>query len=311
LTIKDDSTPPYFGADDALLIQDCSNVSITGLVAIREPNVSLNAAVRIDRSSVRMSDVTVNVGRQVSDSVAGTPAIKFTGSFAVISGMDLQGGDGGKGGNLGGYTCGDGGRGGDAVRATGSQVFLVGYNTRYSDKLQGGNGGDSPSPDHCAGGDGGDGFWGGVAQVSNVTLLGGAGGTGYAGNGNPGLPWEGNLTESDVVPYLAMSGNFHPGSTFYLDLDVVDAGALIVVFADHQGFVPIWGNAGPPLGAIPGGRFVTFYGGHLGALGHTTLSLVLPDDHSLSGIPLNAQCAVLLDAGGFILSNATTHVVAE
>src|SRR5262245_10646756 len=73
LTIKDTTDAPYFGAQDALLIQDCSNVSITGLVAIREPNYSNNAAVRIDRSSVRISDVTVNVGEQLTPGVVGTP----------------------------------------------------------------------------------------------------------------------------------------------------------------------------------------------------------------------------------------------
>jgi hypothetical protein len=85
----------------------------------------------------------------------------------------------------------------------------------------------------------------------------------------------------------------------------------LFVFADHQGFVTVPGNAGPPLGAVPGGRFITFYGGHLGALGHLTLPLLLPNDPSLRGIPVSSQCAVLPDGGGVILSNASTHVVGE
>lgn len=51
--------------------------------------------------------------------------------------------------------------------------------------------------------------------------------------------------------------------------------------------------------------------GHLDALSHTSLPLVLPNDPALRGIPVSAQGAVLLDAGGFVLSNATTHVIAE
>lgn len=303
-----------FYRSDCLLIQDCSNVSITDLDAKRGMSYSRHGAVRVDRSSVRVSEASVNAGTQVDldgyDGAPGTPAINVTDSFVVISGEDLRGGKGGA--TIGwGHACGRGGRGGDAVAATNSQILLLGYDDRYEHQARGGDGGKADIYNDCYGGDGGDGFRGAAAFVSNVTLLGGAGGTGPVGNGKPGLPWEGTLTEADVVPYLAMTGNFHAGGAFQLDLDIVAAGGLVFVFADHQGFVTVPGNLGPPLGAIPGGRFVTFYGGHLGALGHASLPLVLPNDPSLRGIPVSAQCAVLLDAGGIVLSNATTHVVAE
>jgi hypothetical protein len=254
----------------------------------------------------------VNAGKQADCSVAGPPAIEALDSFVVISDENLRGADGGDACDLYHY-CTDGARGGDAILARNSQILLLGYDGRYEHSVRGGDGGDAMDPyNDCHAGDGGDGFFGSLAFVSMVRLLGGEGGSGQY-PGGPGLPWEGTLTESDVVPYFKMTGDFHPGGAFQLDLDIVYSGGLLFLFADHQGFITVPGNPGPPLGAIPfpGGRFVTFYGGHLGALGHTTVSLVLPNDPGLRGTPVNAQCAVLLDGGGVVLSNSTTHVVAE
>jgi hypothetical protein len=70
------------------------------------------------------------------------------------------------------------------------------------------------------------------------------------------------------MPSLSLSVDLNPGETFLLRLDVVQAGGILIVLADHQGFLTLPGNEGPPLGAIPSGRFLTFYAGHLDASGH-------------------------------------------
>jgi hypothetical protein len=315
VALSDLSLQCYFSTgvpSDALLIQDCSNVSITSLVATRDWNYSLGGAVRIERSSVRLSEATVDAGVQISctgnDGAPGTPAIDVTDSFVVVAGPSLRGGTGGD--SCGLFSSGRGGRGGDGILATNGQVLLVGYDDRYLHQVRGGDGGNANIFWGGYGGDGGDGFKGAAATVSNVTLLGGAGGTGPQGNGKPGKPWEGTLVEADVIPYLAASGDFRPGGAFQLDLDIVDGGKLVFLFSDHQGFVSL-GIPGPPLGAVPGGRFATLFAGHLDWSGHETVALVLPNDPSLSGTPVSVQCAVLTDYGPPILSNAITHVIAE
>jgi hypothetical protein len=304
----------YSMLTDPLRVADCSNVSITDLVASRNDSESSKGAVRIERSSVRISEVTVNVGKQLHCDDAygsrGAPAIEIVDSFVVISGPNVVGGKGSDSCSLY-HGCWHGGPGGHGITAANSPVLILGYDDRYSHSVRGGEGGDANMWNDCYGGDGGNGFSGSSAVVSNVTLLGGAGGEGPLSDGKPGQPWDGTLTKADIVPYLAMSGSFRPGGAFQLDLDVVAAGSLVFVFSDRQGFVTIPMNPGPPLGAIPGGRFVTFYAGHLDALGHMSVPLLLPNDPALRGTPVNTQCAVLLDAGGFVLSNATTHVVAE
>src|SRR5262245_27194184 len=88
---------------------------------------------------------------------------------------------------------------------------------------------------------------------SLVTFTPGTGGQGERDR-KIGLPWEGSLTELDTLPLLLLTGNLHPGSTFTLTMEAEGAGNVIVVFADHQGAAPIYGNPGPPLGAVPGGR---------------------------------------------------------
>lgn len=125
---------------------------------------------------------------------------------------------------------------------------------------------------------------GASATSSRVNLFGGFGGNGRE-HGDPGLPWEGTLTDSPVMPYLRMDGDFRPSGAFALDLDLVQSGGVLFTFADHQGFLPVYGNAGPPLGAVPfpGGRWVLFFAGDVSALGHLTIPLTLPSDPGLIG----------------------------
>lgn len=289
------------GVSSRLVIHNCDNVSMTSLDV-------LSGGVQIDNSYVRLSEVKVIMGTDVEcGECVGIDAVQVTNSHIVLAGATVKGGNGSKGSWFG-HAAIPGGDGGVGLRAANSSIIMVGPGQIHGGN--GGDGGDDGFGNKTPGGDGGNGFDGDSGLASRMTFLGGKGGKGSP-YGKDGAPWHGTLTEVDVVPYLAMTGGFHPGGAFQLDLDIVDAGALVFVFADHQGFVTVPGNPGPPLGAIPGGRFLTFYGGHLDALGHMTLPLVLPNDPALRGTPVNAQCAVLLDAGGFVLSNATTHVVGE
>jgi len=286
----------------SLLIDNSDNVSVTSLQ-------TSSGYITIDHSRVRLSEVSVSIGHPDDCRVnQGWDAMSVSFSSVVLANATLRGGDGCPGEYISSFLY-PGGPGGDGLRANNSDIMIVGNDH----VIAGGNGGDGGRDPHgniSGGGHGGNGFEGASAVASRMTFAGGAGGIGNP-NGDPGLPWVGTLTENDVVPSLSMSGDLNPGEIFVLFLDVVEAGGILMVFADHQGFLTFPGNAGPPLGAIPGGRFLTFYAGHLDKFGHLTLPLMVPNDPALSGTPLNAQSALLLDAGGFILSNATTRVVGE
>ena len=84
----------------------------------------------------------------------------------------------------------------------------------------------------------------------------------------------------------------------------------VLLGGDHGGFAEVFGSPGPPLGVLPGGRFILLFLGHFVPLAWH-LSLTIPNDISLRGVPLNVQFAMLGDDGVLLLSNAVTAVVGE
>ncbi|MEW6744382.1 MAG: hypothetical protein AB1486_16640 [Planctomycetota bacterium] len=315
----------YFSSGAQLKITDCDNVSVTELTAVNQAILwdeqGARGVVQIERSFARMSQIVAQGGKGSCcggygyDGLPGQSAIAAFDSSLVLAHAHLTGGGGGDG--SGWYrTGGSGGEGGHALEASNSRIDIVGF-PGYGLILQGARGGTAWWDYSCycylgRGGDGGDGFHGDSADVSLVSLAGGAGGDGDPPGGS-GQPADGTTRQFDTFPMMTLSGDLRPGATFEIDIDTPIAGTVILLVANHGGSLYLPGNEGPPVGVLPfpGGRFIAVGIGHLNGGAHLGLSLGLPSDPMIAGIPLQSQIALIADAGSVWLSNAAARIIGE
>ncbi|MEW6743930.1 MAG: hypothetical protein AB1486_14355 [Planctomycetota bacterium] len=295
----------------AVLIENCSSVVATDLTIG-------GAMLKIVSSSVSCSRLSVHGASGSHDADTGNgypggPAIVVFNSLMVLANPVLvRGGDGGDGAFTWWYDPqGNGGAGGAAIEATDSTVIILGDE---GEEVRGGDGGDGYEFYAGDGGDGGAAYLevrNSAAVVSKVALLGGQGGAGSP-PGTDGPPFIGNVTRIDRFPHLTMSGNLHPGSSFEVSVELVEAGRVLLILANRTGFVPLARFLGPPLSVLPGGGFfLVLSGGHGDAGAIVRVPVGLLDDPVLQGFPMNAQAAVIGDDGTLFLSNVEGRIVGE
>jgi hypothetical protein len=328
-TAAPDSWPPFgpFPDGNAVSILHCDNVAITELIVAQgtqpttgsnaQPALSIDGSrVRIDGSSVLGSNGSDGIYNEISGVAGyGCDAIAATnGSLLIVATTRALGGDGGDSEYVGdGIPEPHGGDGGDGVLAVDAGSVILGSE---GNTLAGGDGGEAgyagPFGGYLGhGGAGGNGYRGGAALISRVTMSGGKGGIGSP-DGSDGVPYSGTVTLDPRLPYLVTSADVNPGGTFAIDVAGSEPGIALLFLAGLGGFLPVYSAVGPPLCAVPGAWFFVFGIGHNDGVNPISLQVPLIDDPILFGLSINAQAAILTDAGGqILLSNSSTRVGRE
>jgi hypothetical protein len=193
------------------------------------------------------------------------------------------------------------------LQSTSSDLIILGSAVLGSPPsvIRGGLGG--PGGACFDGGDGGDGLvvTEGSAVVSLVQLQPGQGGI---PGGDDGDAYIGNVFFDDRFPFLEMTPAAAPGQSFRATISSLTTGAVILLAAGHGGFANV-GGIGPPLSVLPGQWFFVLPAGNVSIFSPLTVTLRIPDDPVVRGVPINMQSVVVDALSQLFLSNAVTRVV--
>ncbi|MEW6743061.1 MAG: hypothetical protein AB1486_09905 [Planctomycetota bacterium] len=127
--------------------------------------------------------------------------------------------------------------------------------------------------------------------------------------GRQGDPYDGVLERCDRFVYLDVDANLHPGMSFQAKVVAVESGLVGLFFGEHETWLDLPHLVGPPFALLPGGFFLGFWPGRIGANGELDVSLTLINDPIVRGFPLSAQAVVLGEEGEIFTSNAVVRVI--
>ncbi|MEW6746345.1 MAG: right-handed parallel beta-helix repeat-containing protein [Planctomycetota bacterium] len=233
----------------------------------------------------------------------------------ILARASVHGGDGADAGPTY-WSRGDGGDGADAILARNADILLLGSEENI---IQGGDGGDAATDywyEYGCGGNGGNGFTGDSAVASLVTLSGGQHGHwDYDCYGSPqdGLPWQGDVTLRDDLPYLDVAADLRPGRDFEVTIRAARGAEVRLLDSDKGGFVDLPGVQGPPLSVLANGSWFAELGrGLADSQGKITFTVSLEDGLHMEGFPIHLQAFVVDSMSGMTyLTNAALRVVAD
>jgi VCBS repeat protein len=283
---------------------------VAAIDVLRSPNVALTdcvcgtqPGVAITDSSVRATDLRVDVTDSYVLGSDGAPALHATNSTVILARPTLIGGLGGPG-SCNPYTHQWSApyAGGPGLLADASTITILGS---PADSVTGGAGGPPPMPCDSTPGDGGDGIVlanGADVTISRVALAGGSGNV-------IGADWSGagTFTRFDFLPQLSLDDRLRIGGSTELALDSVETGNVLLIVSTVGGFLPLHSFIGPPLSVLPGPGFLIAALGPTDAAGQLQIPASLPHDVTLVGLQLELQCALFANSGSAYLTNAVAR----